>query len=303
MAVVNVKRDPRRDSSSSGLSGVRRTLAWTVLVDSAEDTPEVAQFATGIPRKGDPYPGQFGGFLFAQEVRATHRGHLLFDVTVEYGVPDSTGKEGSGGGGDGENPLDEPAQISWSFESEEVPIDTDRDGNPIENSAKQGFDPPVTRRVSDDVLTVTQNVATVDMDQRRDFKDTVNATTFAGYPPGAGLLEQYDVEIIRVSPTFTYYRRTVRIRFRTVVIKIGGTETEFVGWSDRLLDQGWMEYHGTLADGKPDYRPISGSVGSHITQQVKLNGSGVRLDDGAAAVYIIVNKYQERNFNQLGLPI
>lgn len=122
MSVINAYED-----YSKRQAGLRTgTRVWTVLVSDKDDGPVTAQQATGVPRRGDPFPGNDS--LIAMDVQAAAASSCYFIVTIPYEVPDSGGTTPAG------NPLDEPADIRWGTSNSVDAIDQDTDGKPDRKS-------------------------------------------------------------------------------------------------------------------------------------------------------------------------
>lgn len=295
MGVVDVKRAPSLDSSHSGPDTIRRSLGWTVLVDTHGELPEVVEFATGIPRRGDPYPGSFGHFLFCTDVRVSPKAPLLFNVVADWESPTIPG---GGGGGRDENPLSLPADIRWYGQTELVPIDRDRDGKPILNTALQGPNPPVQKLVVDQVVQIGQNVASVNQRHMKDYGGSINALSVGIWPPETGLMLPWEVDLIRLSRKFSYYRRVITIVFRSRVVK--GRE---YGWNERYLNQGTHEYFGVDALKKNIIQPIKNADNTNTTTQHLLGLNGRRLAATDQAVYLTAKVQDKKSWAPLNLPI
>ena len=164
MAVVSANEifDGREGDSSSVLE-TTYTRCWTIEVDSAYDeaTSIYLSLAGGtLPRQLERYPNN--NLATCRKVRITQGQHWRhWKATATYSTAPLTKQEQEAqesGGGD--NPLGRPPRVSLSSELYERPIEEDKDGDAILNSAGDPFDPPP---LVDDVrflLRIEKNIST-----------------------------------------------------------------------------------------------------------------------------------------------
>ena len=80
-----------------------------------------------------------------------------------------------------DDPIDEPPIIAGSFVTQQSPVTSDKDGEPVVNSAKDQFEGLVRDR-SQPTLQITQNFALWNITQHIAFVDSVNSGVFFGQP-------------------------------------------------------------------------------------------------------------------------
>lgn len=179
MAVVSCKEWKAKGSIAE--DGQRTWTVWyKVRTNARTDGPIVAMSAQGIPGYFAPYTfgqeqdqGAFRGPLEA-ELLAEENSLKLWLVTATFSSrpltkPPDANRE--------VDPLLLPPDIGGDWASREEPIETDKDGNPILNSAGEPYDGLTDDRHSM-TLTIGQNFATINIPLLDDFVGAVNTLTF-----------------------------------------------------------------------------------------------------------------------------
>jgi len=262
MAVTSVK---------PGVSGSfgRATLdvrVFSVVFDTiANGSVRAARTAddgvTAIPSKGDAHPDD--STLKVDDITARPVGNgLMYDVVVNY-----TGWQSDSGESD---PAAQAAVITWGYEVTTEPYDKDEDDEDVLNSASECFDPPPTREVYDEVVTIVKNVSADDW-----------ATILAGKYNGSTNTDSATVDgrTIDTVDTFGKGKITVESRkiargdysYREVTFRIRIRED---GWRHRILDQGYRDSNGD------EFKDDNGETRSMPTL---LDGAGA---ENATAVYL-----------------
>jgi len=277
--------------------GVARTATrmFTVATTAATDTPVTIQQAyhLGVPRKGDLYPGD--GLLRCEapvDVRAI--GPRLYQVIATYKTLTSGSQ-----GGDQTNPLAQPATAAWSFSSSDVEIDEDINGKPLVNVNGEPFDPPITRRQNDPVLTIQRNEKTFDYRRAIQYMAKGGATNsggFFGASKGQARIENISSSGRRFENGIGYDPVTYEIQFRQD------------GWKTRVLNQGFLiKLPGIDREGV-GVRAPSGHLlvlardakGAAVTEPILLDRDGYQLDSGSA-VWLEYEIHPSMNFGVLNL--
>ena len=298
MSIIDVK--PGWSGALASGDGVARTATrmFTVATTAATDTPVTIQQAyhLGVPRKGDLYPGD--GLLRCEapvDVRAI--GPRLYQVTATYKTLTSGSQ-----GGDQTNPLAQPATAAWSFSSSDEAIDEDIHGNPLTNVNGEPFDPPITRRQNDPVLTIQRNEKTFDYRRAIQYMAKGGATNsggFFGASKGQARIENISSSGRRFENGIGYDPVIYEIQFRQD------------GWKTRVLNQGFL----TRALGIPAAdipTAIKAPDGFHYLVQIRdLKGQPVTspalLDDAGfllgnkPAVWVTFEIHPSMNFGVLNL--
>lgn len=200
MSVINAIEDYNK--RQAGLKSGSRV--WTVLMSNKDDGPILARQATGVPRRGDQFPGYPA--LLVIDVQAEAVSSCYFTVNVSYSTSDFSGGAG--------NPLDEPADVRWGQSQSIEPIDKDIHDNLIMNVVEEVYDPPLTEEVSRPVLTITRNQATFDINTLATYAKTVNSGTFYGAAAGEAKMQDIQAQRVIVGTTVAYWRIAYTIEFK-----------------------------------------------------------------------------------------
>lgn len=292
MSIVSVDelRDDRTSGKSkspgeSGPSSYTASRVFAVYVTSSTDDPTASETAPGIPELGDEHPTDPKRRVSSVEANVDPGLPTRHVVRVQY----SSAVSSSGSSTD--NPLDEPPSISWEQDTIAEPVYTDGDGNPIRNSARQTFDPPIQEEFTDPVLVVTQNKNSYSAALAYQYANAVNSDFFFG-PPGVAKCVS-----ITGSKEFrnnvSYWRVTTRIKFRDLIAT--GQHQGKSDWGHQIEDRGTVQLQG----GKQVRIIVEGD---EITSPVALNGAGVPAT-GDTAFFVYVPPRKTRNFGALNLPV
>ena len=291
MAVVSV--DERARNRSAVKSFAERILVRTFLVQlsAVADGPQVAIDAAGLPELGDPHP-DFGS-AFADRVSADETDNRkVFIVRVDYVTP-------TGGTDQPEfNPLDEDPVIIWGTRETNVIVVKDIDGNPIENSAFDPFDPPLEERAFEQEVTINRNEPAFNPDFAEEFQGKLNVAPLeiAGKNVKA---EQARLTVFTATSAerngIEYFRVTYKIEFKTDEIIAGDRNARF--WRREVLDQGL-----NLIDDFGNKKRILDDEQEAIDKPVKLNGVGAILIKREDSVYLIFDTVEFKDFTLLKLP-
>jgi hypothetical protein len=155
-----------------------------------------------------------------------------------------------------DNPLLQPADIEYQTIEVEQPAIRDKFGQLVRNSAGEPFDPPVNEIVRMEKVIITQNLATFDKDQARDYTDSVNNATFQGQP-------RYNVKCTSRTGRRQFTRGLFYYQVSTTIEINPRTYFEYV------LDQGYRDINKQLIRD-----PLDFSIPSNPTL---LNGRGYPL--------------------------
>lgn len=275
MGVVDVieSHEDRRADKRGSLEGVTGSTVrnYTVMLDGTDLPSEeaiVALDADGIPEIWDEHPKEPYWFVANKDSFCIKQHYFGVTVFYEYRM----------------NPLDEDPVVRWmpavSNEPIDEYIDENGDKKPITNSSDESPDPPLTIEVHDMVLHYERNEQYFNSMLASQYRGAVNNDTFYGFPAGKVRCTQIEATMQRVG-NLRYWRIVYEFQFR------------YDGWKRRVLDEGYREKIGTTSEGKPEYKEITDSEGQKVTQPVKLDGEGKRLDEGADAVFLEfdLNKY------------
>lgn len=233
-----------------------------------------------IPGMWESHP--YDPWIFVTDKKVSmYNGPFIWQVTCTYEYV--------------ENPLLQPYTAEWLFASSNEPIDRDRLGKPITNSADEPFDPPITEEAFDLVLRIQRNEATYNPLLAAHYKRAVNQDTFLWFPPQTVKCSLFEGVRQRVANLF-FARVTYEFGIRVDTYVEGGQQA-YLGWRRRLLDQGLR----TKTDGQ--YALIRDADDNPVTSPVPLNGSGAPLADGADPVFLLYETKDVLDFSLFGFSV
>lgn len=267
-----------KNRSANNTRGIRTyTDTYSVEVTSQSDTAYTAGSASGLPLVGQVHPDDFTAWCTSLDVQLVG-GWKWYTVTANY----SSEFELS------ENPLFEPAQITWDFEQFQRPALADRSGDAVLNSAGDYYDPPAMRDDSRPIVSVTKNLSVVPT-WILNYQDAINSSAFTvdGIVVAAELAKMNRVGISTV-------QNRNGIQFRTVTMEI---HLQRDGWALSLLDAGYRKKSGTTRV------IILSDDGTEPSTPIPLDGSGALLSNPTPtnAVFNSYDVYYTADFNALPL--
>lgn len=285
------------DSPRSSLDGYREYIAaYQVVTDSPLDGPVTARDAPGIPVINSPYlfGTDFDYGAFAKEYSIQYKSNpddhkRLWLVTVRYDTePIRRGEDEYLN-----DPIDEPPIIGGSFLTDRVAITSDKDGNPVANSAGDQFE-ELERDRSNLTLTIQKNFDEWDLTRHNEFIDTVNSTTFFTLSARKWRLTNIRTQqLFRGDSTTPYYQ----VMFEFVA--------NYDTWDFKPADRGW--YYLSTGNEKLAFRDAKGF---QLNAPGLLDGSGGQLASTSNVVYFdgaggnpsAFRVYPEKDFADLGIP-
>ena len=312
---VSVTLLPDERTSFEDAQQRRHTLCWHVLLDTVvSNGSDIARNASvagvSIPVV-KPIPSSYPGDPFAVcrtvDVQPVEGNRLLFKVTAQYSTA-IVGPPGEDGPSDNPDPLQRPADVSWSFEVEPYFQQWDINGKPFLNSAMFPFDPPP--QIDEYVLTLTivNNEPTYNAATAYQYIGTVNeaAGEIAGLnvPVGCCLCtqisgtRQFEAGVSFWEVVYQFKIRGQQSLTYTTNGTWNGTTTGLVaGWDVAVLDAG---YQKRTAGGVQNILDADDDI---VKQPWPLNGSGTVLGDPTTGnsvlsgfVYVVFQVYQRADF-------
>jgi hypothetical protein len=231
-----------------------------------------------IPRLWDAHP--YDPWAYVMRKTCNNIGGYHWEVVCEYERV--------------EEPLETPFRLSYSHAYSHEQIDKDADGAPITNSALETSDPPLMEECPELVMRFEDNWSREDprINKLAEYINTVNSDYFFGgrYAPGTCLCRCVEASEARLAGLW-YYMMVIEIHVRPD------------GWQKRFLDEGFRVVVKDSAgnpekddDGNLKFRTLTDSEGNPLTAPVMLDGTGSRLADGAAPVYITKKTKKEKPF-------
>jgi hypothetical protein len=298
MAVIGITEEMEGRRSSSADS--TETRVFIVETDSKTDGPRAARLAdlgggNAVPRPGDQYPGVTGVYVKKDGVTAEPRqgSPTVFTVTVVYSYPPPGGEAALD-----EDPLARPPEVSWTGDAWTEPRYVDAEGNPMNTSAGEQFDPPLETAGRDPILHYADNVDDFDERDAIAYAYAVNLDTFQAPRAGGGFITiaPGEAKLMMMDGASAYengtryVKRSIEIHFRKKVYDSDGSLIS--GWIDLVQDQGYMELVDPPAGADPQYD----SSGSEVTPE---KVQRVILDEGTPKK----PKNTPTNLNGRGQPL
>lgn len=276
MAIVSVNerfqdRDYTEEYGHNG--GATYRTSWVVRCDARSDGPLVARTAPGLPVLGrTTVTTTVNGvtrILTCSKVgcAAEQEDDLVFVLPIEFTLksPDEADIQ--------PNPLLRKPDVDWVEATESVVLYEDRDGNPMQSSAGQQYDPPVEETRPVLALVYQDNVASYDPTLAAELKDSVNNSSVSlpvgilgdrrSVPAGCAYCQCYTAS--------TGYENGIYFMRRRIEIHVKPSREDGESpWLVRILDQGTYE----LTDDDPPVRKIIKVNGQNTNAPVTLDGAG-----------------------------
>lgn len=273
-----------RSIEDSGKSG-QRTLqrVFDVIGPATADEIEY-ELAFGVPRVGDPYGAYLS--LWCRSVNTQRVSPILCRVTASY-------KGNSGTEEQEDNPLLQPADISFSTLTSEEAIDEDINGNPIATVNGEPLS-GLTMPISDLACTITRNLAAFNPSSIYLYTNKTNSSSFLGFP--SGTLRIADIQARSVfSDSFAYWVVSVTIHARKPL-----RTTDDRAWWKRLRHEGFY-----IDDGSGNIIRAVDADGQPVTSPVPIILDGVNdgeeETDKSVAYWAEFQVFDEIDFNSLGI--
>jgi len=285
MAVTSVTHLKQLESGVYSVSDRTYTRVYQVVCAATDTVPTILTASAGgttIPLIGAAHPNDAG----AKAIRvgpptAVGDSRTVWQLPVEYARPRFCGTEET----PEEDPLDDPVRKTWGVRFIQQVAEKDKDDVAIVNAAGEPFDPPLEKDVAILTLRIERNEATFSESQAFDYANTVNSTgcTIAGL-----ILDARQARCLGITADYAqrnavnYWAVTYEFEFRPD------------RWDRKVLNVG---YH--YLDGG-ELTPFADTEEGKMQTPQRLTGAGAD-GRGAAANYVTVYVYDERNFNTLNL--
>jgi len=284
MAIVSVKKifeGRDADYSVGKAQRIRRyTRVWRVITDDRED--EGPTILAALPPIGSIYSAADP----AAWLRHLHPSNASFSpyVWICTGAYSSEFEVK-------ENPLEEPAKITWKTQNFRRPYTKDRENKAILNSAGDPFDPPIEGDDSRWQCTIQKNVAAVPIVVLT-YKDAINEAAFT--VRGVEFPERTaKIMSMEISDTQRAGDADNPIEFYSFTWSFAGDPDN---WDLEILDAGMRE----LNDNDKLQR-IYNDDGQPVHSPVPLDGAGAKLENPNpdTAVFIDGKIYKKKDFSVL----
>lgn len=283
----------------------RYTRVFRVVTNSNSDDAAVIRAHASCPNVGDAHPNDVGSWCRRVNPRNESFSKRVWIVTAAY----SSERELS------DNPLDDPALITWNTEQFQRPYFQDINGDAIVNSAGDPFDPPAMGDDSRVTATIRKNVAGISgiASWFLSYQDCVNNAPFLldgiYIAEGAAKMQAVSLGEVQERNSITYRVLSMTMHFRRDAYSAAGSgsgATPSTEWALELLDAGFRELAqagSTSGSGGAYRRKITDEDGEPVKSPVLLDGSGEPLDDPSAstAVFLPFDIYPVKDFSVLPL--
>jgi len=288
MTVSSVTPMWSRRGAGSTLSedGKERTVsvrsAYQVIVSPGDEVGVILSSPL-LPQIGSLLAGT--SFVVCRSHTPTCVSPILWVVEVEH-----NGKVGPGGEND--NPLNAPPEITWSDAETDEAIDEDIDGNPIVTINLEPID-GLTMKLADNIVTIKRNFVTFNAFGTSTYRHSVNSDTFLGYPPGTARLTKYSAKNVAGTPVLPwgYWEVTATVQFRR-----GIRTTDARAWWKRVRHEGFYVLNADSqivravdANKQPTQKPVL------------LTSTGTRETNPANAHWLEFQVYSSLPYSTLGL--
>lgn len=270
------------------------TRNFQVIVDDPATPHSEIYGHTSCPRLFEPHPDEDG--IICKKVtiqqsddEASYELMLTAEYDDQYNGSETEDEEDN-------NPLNRPLVIQGGVSEFDQVMVRDINGVPIRNSAKDPFDPPVTRKAGNFRFSITKNYASLNIAMMRTYKNAINSDFFYGFAIGAvriaNITFSKQIETWKPSEEVTlklvYYQ--VTYDFEVAEVDFGGDGT----WKKYVLDQGYRTYSGSTAIA------IKDKEGLPVSTPQLLNGSGATANPNSP-YWLSFDLYRSLPFAALGL--
>lgn len=264
MAVISVKQMPPREGQAESqrnnllyeVIGRRYRVELIVKTDTHKDGSNVVLKDSRIPKIGDMYTARWGNdsdtvATCVRLVANATKNRKIWVVVAEFDTDRIVAAMT-------DNPLNQPPEIDWDFESYERPMVRDVFGVPLRSTSNNAFDPPWMRELRYPVCRVTRNEANFSKDQANQYAMKLNKYTFAGYDQLCARINHMTGRR-RLTNGVLHWQVTYEVEFRSETF-----------WQ-YVLDQDFRDADRMLFRDKRDQSPLS--------NMTPLNGRGRSIFD------------------------
>jgi len=274
------------EMADNGYTSASVTRNFTILLNDGTTsnalTVKVGASSVGLPREGDRHPSNVN--FICNQVSISKTGPCLYEAACSYDSPVFEK------GDDDNNPLNIPADITFSTVVSEEETQMDIFGNALENTAGDPFT-GVTMEITDMAISIAKNVATFNPTEMQYYNGALNSDAFLGYQAGQIKLQNYTAT--PVIGEINYWKLNLSLLARTPTSLVPPDKV----WFKRIQNKG--RYTGTGSDRKPATIGENQMIQSNI--EVNLDASGNRLPDGAPPLFLFFQMNLTASFNALGI--
>lgn len=200
-----------------------------------------------------------------------------------------------------ENPLDQPPIISGNFQNYKKQAHRDKDGNPVQNSARQPYNPVPEIDDAFDTVVIKVNTASIDLAQRAGYRGKVNSDALWGLVARQIKLAKWAWRKQRVGTGFSYIENTLEfhISYEQHPTDPHNGPSGKIGWYTTRPDSGMIYYEDGTFDADHELH-FSDREDHPKGEPGKLKDDGDRLPDATPVNYNVFLLEPELPF--LALP-
>lgn len=282
MAIVSCEEHPGGRGGSLGIDGVRSySKQYIVITDDPTTTEVEVLAASGLPAIKAEHPADSKAVVVKRSPRPYGAGRLVWLVDIEY-----ASRSGPAENLTFDRPWNRRPRLRWGSYAVQLPLEEDRDGDPILNSAGDRYDPPLIVEIHRPTLSVTRYERRYDINKALDYIDTVNELT------------------LMIGGLVTRAEGALLTRFEGADVEVDGVDCWQVDYEiifaptfkRRVLDCGFYALDGTKKT------KVTDGNNKDMTEPALLDGAGAVLGFGGTPVYLDFHVYRKVDFGPLGLP-
>ena len=290
---VKQKDGRKYQVDGSGIASLKRD--YIVIQNATMGADGEATSFTGVPAIGSEHPNHAGLFVQTYDVQeGTGKDKNILTVTANYGTKTTeTSGEGSS------MITSRVDEWGWDDGTDEKELVEGVDGTAVVNSAGDPFESVPKVTVPAPVFTKVVSFASRQSGWASANCKVNNAEVTIGdqtFPVGSLLCTVAQKRIIR-SPDNMKYQYTVRLRYKSNMVKIAGASTSTdIGWDVGIVDCGMKEINAS--GDKVLIRVKDKETGKMctVTSATLLDGQGGKLADGEDPYNFRFQAYERASF-------
>ena len=271
---------------------------WLVTVTEPDDDPNIAQTASGIPQRYFPYVTASSVDLAAVVTELTvTQANSPYHYHIEAIYSTESGNQSD----EQDNPLAEPADIDWTFETIQQPIIGTPDQNisiigstaflsgAVKSPAGEIYNPPPMMDESRPVVTISRNEASFSVQNAVLYQNAVNSDFFFGVPARCAKMRGITGRK-ETRKGLTFWRVTYTIAFKRD------------SWDLYVTNYGNLYYTTTTSTSATQWMTTEGP-GAGFPGMTFLNADGTARSSTLAPTFTGYRIHKELPFGALSLPL
>jgi len=295
MSTISRQKAGRKYSvDSSGITSLKKD--FVVIQDAVMAANGETLTFPGVPAIGTAHPSFPGLYVQTYDVaEGDGADKKTLVVTVNYGPRTS---ETSGEGSSAVTAI--VTEWGWDDGTDEIELTAGQDGTPVRNSVGDPYDSVPTIMTPSPVFTKVMRFRERQTGWHT-YRSRVNQSSFklggVTYMAATMLCSVSEKRLIGVSDY--KYEYTVRLRYKTHLVKLTGSSTlTEIGWDVAITDAGMREWDLTAAGKKVLISVTDKETGKPctVTSPALLDGHGMQLAEGQEQYNFRVQAYPRATF-------